>query len=151
MTADPTDALKALARAQGYDLFVLPFEGDVGGMAWCGDDGVPHIEMYGVPGSPEWAHVLAHEIGHHALGHTATWTSAPTWQREYEAERYALDVLSRFCDEDVFWIQEQQAKEYVRAAIQCFLENEITQHGEIDAGVWAGCEISLDEVLADVG
>lgn len=145
MTNEPALSLLRRARAEGYDVFIMPKGGPVEGRAWWSDG--PRIDIFGNVHSVEGARVLAHEMAHHELNHTTLWTSLPEWRREYDAERRALDTLTEYYPEPVIYELEQQARDYVREPIQLMLDEGIHVHGEVDAGVWAGCDVSLEDVL----
>ena len=106
-----------------------------------------YINIYEVPGTLEWHFTAFHEIAHHVLGHAEIWPSQPTWQREYEADLYALERMAELYCEETVYSMEQQCKEQLRPSLQTYLDCGITQHGEVDAAVWAGVPLDLDFVM----
>ena len=151
MSDSPADRLLAAARALGIDVFILPAPVTPGieGTAWR-DGWRLLINLYTAERTPYWAHLLAHEVAHHLLGHTSYRTSETRWTHEYAAERLALEILSRHYDEPTVWAAEQRAKAYIRPMVGRLLDYGICHHGEIDVGIWAGCEITLEEAMNDV-
>jgi len=133
--------MKATVRAHGIDLFIVPMQvGTSEGQAWA-EGGRRFITITTVETGPGLARIIAHELAHHALRHTTVWTSLPGWHREYAAEREALRFLALIYDGETMARLERQAKEYVRPFIQSFINAGISNHGEVPAGIWAGCKI----------
>jgi hypothetical protein len=86
-------SLLTIARAEGYNVFVIPGSGGVvQGLAWCAADGA-FINVHVSLAEPVGLFVLAHEMAHHRQGHTRYWSSRPMWMEEYFADRAALDML----------------------------------------------------------
>ena len=143
VVSDPIcDYLLARVRGQGFDVMVLPPRSPaVQGEAWY----IGHrrcINIHGLHRSPEWARVLMHEVGHHVTwGRDGGSVFQPTWRYEYQAELFALHELAAYYDEPTMYRLEQQSKDYLRPAIQRMLDADIWTHGEVDAGMWAGCRI----------
>jgi len=129
-------------REKDYEVFIVPGSvSDVSGMAYCSRDGRRHIMLLCEPATAFACRVLLHEMAHHELGHAAVWTSTPEWREEYEAEMYALCGLEALLDPQTHFDLVQQARERLRPILQDWLNDRITQHGETEAGVWAGCDI----------
>lgn len=138
---NPVEVLKSRVRSCGIDIFVIPMQVTTSeGEAWA-EDGRRFINIMSDATGPGLAHIIAHELAHHLLGHTTVWTSLPGWHLEYSAEREALEYLAAVCDDEVMNRLTDEARAYVRPFIQQFLDHGITNHGEVPAGMWAGCRI----------
>lgn len=135
-----TIALQA-AKSAGINILVIPQNGSPEGCAFVDDEGNRYINVFFRGRGHFRAQIIGHEIGHHVLGHTTTWTSLPAWQNELAAERFAIKMLSPLCSRDEIAAAEDRSRDYLRPMIQEFLDWGITNHGEVDAGIWAGCEI----------
>jgi hypothetical protein len=136
-------------RSEGCDVFIIPDDsGPVLGCAYVAYDSTPHILMLCSPGTLRACRVLLHEFAHHALGHVGVSSTRPTHMEEFEAEIFALKVLENYLDVDTHYALEQQSREYIRGPVQEWLDFGITQHGEVEAGVWAGCDIPWNLVEA---
>jgi hypothetical protein len=136
-------AMIELARAAGIDVFVIPRLGLPEGSAWW--SGRRYINIIGEGRDLDVARVAAHELAHHSLQHTTQWTSQPRWQQEMQAELLMLEFLSGFVTAAELTDLKEEARSYLRPMIQSFLDAGIVNHGEIEAGEWAGCVI--DPVL----
>lgn len=71
-----------------YGITVRKWRTDMSGVAWhhCRDIECPR------PRSPLSLAVLAHEVGHHELGHTDG-NRQPRWREEYDAWQFAIATL----------------------------------------------------------
>lgn len=142
-----TDFIKSLIRSKGINLFVLP--GDLPneplGRAYM-KDGRPHIDVFTGATGVRLSHVMAHELAHHDLGHTQGWSSLPTWRAEYEAEMAAIEMMAPWMSYEEMAGLEDDARLFLRPILQAWIDDGITAHGEMDAAVWAGCDISYGEI-----
>ena len=142
-----TDAYRsilAVARRAGLNVFLIPAD-KIRGSAFRASDGRGYINIFCNDGMGVIsAHILAHEVGHRALGHTARRTSVPTWVEEYQAEQFVINILGHFCTHEEIAQVEEWARDHIRPMVQRFLDAGIFHHGEIDAGIWAGCHIPGD-------
>jgi hypothetical protein len=129
------------ARAQGIDLFTIPFSPAPATQGQAEIiDGRRLITLF-LPRGPLWDFVLLHELAHHELGHTGRWSSTPEWMQEWHADMRALQLFARWHRLHAVALMREQTRARTRAMIQPVLDADITHHGEIHAGLWAGCTI----------
>ena len=137
-------------RAMGYDVFVVPSEqAGLQGQAFA-TEGCCHINLFIDPRTPQGAHVLWHEVGHHERGHTVYQSTYPQWVMEYEAERFALAKMKPCTDPETYARIEDAVKAYLRPLLQ----------GELDYGhdpqfnraiaEWAGCDMTPRGELVEI-
>jgi hypothetical protein len=136
--------VKDLIRAQGIDLFIWPIrrKDRLWGQAALHCDKRKLIEMYMPWRDLRLAHILAHELAHHDLGHTVKEPDfQPHWRLEYEAEMRALEILAPWCSYHEIAQLEDWSRDHIRPKVQDYLDDGIWVHGEVDVGIWAGCGI----------
>ncbi|MDI3340936.1 MAG: hypothetical protein QJR03_10440 [Sphaerobacter sp.] len=81
-------AAEALALLREYGVRVCHWRSSMSGIAWVGNPRRPIEAPH--PRSPLSFAVLAHEVGHHALGRVR-----PRWREEYLAWEFALEQMRR--------------------------------------------------------
>ena len=81
-------AQEVLALIRQYGVRVCHWRGNMTGIAWIGHPDRPIEAPY--PKSPMSFAVLAHEVGHQALGRVK-----PRWREEQLAWQFALDAMDR--------------------------------------------------------
>ncbi len=79
-------ALQALELVRKYGVRVCYWRSNMTGIAWIGNPDRPIEAPH--PKSPMSFAVLAHEVGHHALGRIR-----PRWREEQLAWQFALDAM----------------------------------------------------------
>lgn len=138
------EKMRTIARLAGIEVFILPIDDGVQGRAYRDAAGRPFITVYSTRRGVFLARIIAHEIGHHMAGHAREWTSIPVWRREMEAEARALDLLRPFLRPATSQALARQSRDYLRPAVQAFIDAGIHVHGELEAGVELGCDIPDD-------
>lgn len=81
-------APEALILLREYDVRVCHWRRNMSGIAWVGHPQRPIEAPH--PRSPLSFAILAHEVGHHALGRIR-----PRWREEHLAWEFALDQMRR--------------------------------------------------------
>lgn len=81
-------AREALALLTHHDVRVCHWRSNMSGIAWLGHPDRPIEAPH--PKSPMSFAVLAHEVGHQALGRVR-----PRWREEHLAWQFALDAMER--------------------------------------------------------
>ena len=131
------------ARDLGYDVFTIP--GPCGfkilGKAFFQEPDRQLITIFWPRDCVFWDYLLFHEAAHHQHLHTRQWSSQPAWAQEFEADMTALDLLTQFHDYPTFYRFQEIVRERFRALLETWIDLGITQHGELDAAIWAGCLI----------
>jgi hypothetical protein len=82
-------AAEALSLIRAHHVRVCHWRTNMTGIAWIGHPDRPIETPH--PKSPMSFAVLAHEVGHQALGRVK-----PRWREEHLAWRFALDAMERF-------------------------------------------------------
>lgn len=81
-------AREALTLLEQHDVRVCHWRSNMSGIAWIGHPDRPIEAPH--PKSPMSFAVLAHEVGHQALGRVR-----PRWREEHLAWQFALDAMER--------------------------------------------------------
>lgn len=140
----------AAVRKAGIDVFVIPGPPlGSAGQAYCapvaGSDPesvTRHINIMGSVHSPLWLYILLHEVAHHELGHTQTYSSTPAWVDEYEADLWALERI-KVLQPYAYRRCEQAAKKNVRWHLQGMINAGSVYHVDLEVADWAGCNVPV--------
>ena len=135
-------------KAEGYNVFIVPgicFP-DLWGQASYEMPNHRVVNVFHPTDDPVFCdYLLLHEVAHHLLCHTVRWTSEPTWYQEWVADMKALDLLAFFHDVETVLAIRERLRDRFRPLLEDWIEAGITQHGEIDAAIWAGVQLDLTE------
>jgi hypothetical protein len=129
------------ALSEGFVVVLHTPEGGSSGVAYIDHEGRRCIALTAVPRSLMACHILLHEIAHHRNGHVGQYRGYSKWAEEYTAEAEALDMLAPHLDYDTFFGVRERAKDYLRGSVQRFLDLGFAAPGEVEVGVWLGCDI----------